>query len=176
LEGIRENEAQPQEQQQEAEEGFVTSWSCTSACRLRRPGGSASRNPWKSRCEEGVIQVEYFLFVAPLSDEIPEIAGDEEREAEEEGKGVPLLEAEGWEGFEATPVPLWKREMVMVRVEDRLPVDVNAADAEGREWGEEVQGLERWLRIRCGIHNENAEWRERFDLKRLKESLGSRHV
>jgi hypothetical protein len=114
-------------------------WACTAACRIRRAGGKGY-NPWRSRAPDGEIGVEYWVYVKPDSSEINN----------DEDNDVPLLSRRSWRTMDprAAP-PLWKRELLLVRIEDRLPVDVNPEDQPGRESGAEVRALERWLKNRC---------------------------
>jgi len=70
--------------------------------------------------------------------------------------------------------PLWKRELLLVRIEDRLPVDVNPEDQPGRESGSEVRALERWLKNRCRIAGGEWGWADRFADKLSDKAEGKR--
>ena len=65
------------------------------------------------------------------------LAGGEE---DDEDEDVVVMERKGWRENKEE-VELWKREMVVVKVEARMPVGVGAG-------GEEVAAVERWFRCK----------------------------
>jgi len=71
------------------------------------------------------------------------LAGGEDDDGDED---VPLMERSGW-GEEKQVVDLWEREMIVMKVEERLPVDVGTG-------GGELAAVERWVRSRSGSRKE----------------------
>ena len=61
---------------------------------------------------------------------------------------------------------MWKREFMVVRIEDRLPVDVNPAVDNLREWGEELRIIQTWLRNRGKVTGKEEGWKGRFDIEK----------
>ncbi|KAF8541222.1 hypothetical protein BDD12DRAFT_908776 [Trichophaea hybrida] len=139
-------------------------WACTAACRIRRSGGKGY-NPWRSRAPDGEIGVEFWVYVKPDSSEINN----------DEDEDVPLLSRRNFTIIDPrTAPPLWKRELLIVRIEDRLPVDVNPEDIPGREPGEEIRALESWLKNRCRIAGGEWGWADRFTFRLSDKSEGKR--
>ncbi|KAI5848962.1 hypothetical protein BZA05DRAFT_91435 [Tricharina praecox] len=81
---------------------------------------------------------QHTVFTLPMEDggEVwVYLAGSEEDDGDED---VPLMERASW-NERKEEVPLWEREMVVMRVEARLPVDLDTGE-------EELAAVERWVK------------------------------
>lgn len=121
--------------------------SCTKACTVRsRVGGF-----WRSHVEHGEINVEYWLYI------------DQEAETHYEDD-TPLLswETDSFEHPSEHTVPLWKKGLLIIRIEDRMPVNFNPGNLPDRKSGQEIRVVERFLHARCKINGDEEGWSERF--------------
>jgi hypothetical protein len=120
---------------------------CTLSCRARKVAAKVNKI-WQTRVGSGIISVSYFLYAKPEPHEVQLPTDDK---VEDELNEVPVIEKDvPYDGKNESTV-WWKRELILIRVEDRIPVDVTPKDCNtGREFGIELKELERYLKKHRG--------------------------
>ncbi|KAI5810515.1 hypothetical protein BZA77DRAFT_378108 [Pyronema omphalodes] len=139
---------------------------CTLSCKARKVAAKVNKI-WQTRAWSGFISVSYFLYAKPEPDEV-QLPTDEK--IEDELKEVPLIMRDISDDGKIEPTVWWKRELILVRVEDRIPVDVTSEHCTtGREFGTELKELEMYLKKNRGAAECNKD-RFKFELPKTPKT------